>query len=1151
MKYIKYILLVAFALFIPLAVFATPTSVDRITNRIEPLIKTDFIRGVYFVASSTTATSSFPNASTTNITILGKLFDRLLSAGTNGYVLQTNGTGVTWVATSSLGFSGGGSGTVTSVDMTVPTGLSITGNPITTSGTLALSLTGGYVIPLTASTTQWATAYASTTALTPAYIRGLLSGTSPITYNSGTGAIGLGTVDISSNTNLAVSAPITLTGDTLGFDFSTNNTWTGRNIFANASSTNQTISGLLYLPALSDGCLELAGKIVTSTGVACGSGGGGITSLNGLTGSSQTFASTSVGGQFNISSAGSTHTFNFPTSPIFTNSSTTAGVTVGGVLYLPTLSDGCAQVASGILTSTGTACGAGGGTLTWVVDNGFLRTSTTTDYAKAAYFVATSTTGTSTFAGKVGIGTTTLPATYKMNVVGGASRFGSGSSYYVDLANTATAGVFQGASNTVTIGGLFDSLSITNTAGNNTILSNLTYAGDFTGPVRVTGNLNTTNASTSAGLTVAGPLYMPGRADGCQTIAGGISTSTGSACGGAGSSPGGSSGQVQFNDSSTFGGASILYWDKVNSRLGIGTTTPIYSLSTTGDINGLGNLFMGTQYLNPQPSAFGTSVHPWQLSTSSNDILGLRLTNTSAGTLAGTGIIFTNGSTTRDVAGLSQSYYGGVFFGGGNFDGSPYGITALRKNDLGITVVDGNLALSAASTTGNINFFAGPNGFQSGTVDAVLHSSGNFGIGSSTPGSKLSVQGTTSAPTTPLFTVASSTNTVIFTAMHNGTVGIGSSTPAATLGVVGINGTNPLVIASSTGAVQAVVTQAGNFGIGTTTPAAKLEVRGSGGSIVVFRASDQSNRFSISDSGVVNFSSLQISGASVLGSQITSTTFGNGGTGTGISTVVRGSSGTDGILTLQSSNHASAATDEIRFLTGAPTLRRMTILNSGYIGIGSTTPTARLVVQGTTSLPTLDLFEVASSTNVSMFNVNSNGRVGIGSTTPNYLLSLAGTMAVNGLTTAAGTPNSICMNAASGEITVNAALTCTVSDEDQKSPLKPITFSALEMIMKMQPSTFSYNDNPDRERFGFGAQSLQKIDHRLADAYDENDIGRSIDLPALIAINTAAIQELASKTGVVANEAKRNAENNYQWIIIGLLVIGFLYQERRINKLTK
>lgn len=50
-------------------------------------------------------------------------------------------------------------GTVTSVGMTVPTGLSISGSPITTSGTLGLTLTAGYSIPTTASQTTWDSAY--------------------------------------------------------------------------------------------------------------------------------------------------------------------------------------------------------------------------------------------------------------------------------------------------------------------------------------------------------------------------------------------------------------------------------------------------------------------------------------------------------------------------------------------------------------------------------------------------------------------------------------------------------------------------------------------------------------------------------------------------------------------------------------------------------------------------------------------------------------------------------------------------------------------------------------------------------------------------------------------------------------------------------
>ena len=50
-------------------------------------------------------------------------------------------------------------GTVTSVAMTVPTGLTVTGSPITSAGTLDVTFTAGYSIPTTAKQTEWDTAY--------------------------------------------------------------------------------------------------------------------------------------------------------------------------------------------------------------------------------------------------------------------------------------------------------------------------------------------------------------------------------------------------------------------------------------------------------------------------------------------------------------------------------------------------------------------------------------------------------------------------------------------------------------------------------------------------------------------------------------------------------------------------------------------------------------------------------------------------------------------------------------------------------------------------------------------------------------------------------------------------------------------------------
>ncbi len=75
-----------------------------------------------------------------------------LTAGTN--VSITNAAGaITINATDAY------VGTVTSVAMTVPTGLTVTGSPITTSGTLAVGLQSGYSNPTTASQANWDTAY--------------------------------------------------------------------------------------------------------------------------------------------------------------------------------------------------------------------------------------------------------------------------------------------------------------------------------------------------------------------------------------------------------------------------------------------------------------------------------------------------------------------------------------------------------------------------------------------------------------------------------------------------------------------------------------------------------------------------------------------------------------------------------------------------------------------------------------------------------------------------------------------------------------------------------------------------------------------------------------------------------------------------------
>jgi hypothetical protein len=77
-----------------------------------------------------------------------------LVAGTN-ISITTNATTDTITINSTDQFVG----TVTSVDMSVPTGFTISGNPITSAGTLGLAFASGYSLPTNTSQSNWDTAY--------------------------------------------------------------------------------------------------------------------------------------------------------------------------------------------------------------------------------------------------------------------------------------------------------------------------------------------------------------------------------------------------------------------------------------------------------------------------------------------------------------------------------------------------------------------------------------------------------------------------------------------------------------------------------------------------------------------------------------------------------------------------------------------------------------------------------------------------------------------------------------------------------------------------------------------------------------------------------------------------------------------------------
>ena len=154
--------------------------------------------------------TSLPTASTANEGYTYKV----ITAGTYasqaakvGDLFISNGT--SWVLIPS---GDEPSGTVTSVGMTVPTGLSVSGSPITTSGTLAVTFASGYSIPTTTKQSTWDAKQDALTTQTAYTTKGTSTKVPTITTNS------LGQVTAITETDIAFpgSSTITLSGDVTG-----------------------------------------------------------------------------------------------------------------------------------------------------------------------------------------------------------------------------------------------------------------------------------------------------------------------------------------------------------------------------------------------------------------------------------------------------------------------------------------------------------------------------------------------------------------------------------------------------------------------------------------------------------------------------------------------------------------------------------------------------------------------------------------------------------------------------------------------------------------------------------------------------------------------------------------------------------------------
>jgi hypothetical protein len=298
---------------------------------------------------------------------------------------------------------------------------------------------------------------------------------------------------------------------------------------------------------------------------------------------------------------------------------------------------------------------------------------------------------------------------------------------------------------------------------------------------------------------------------------------------------------------------------------------------------------------------------------------------------------------------------------------------------------NGLIALDNSSISGSLNISSSAaTQFRVGTNLFFVSSSGNIGIGTSTPGQLLDINAGSAFTSIIRFTAGNGVNRAQLGFVEGFGAVVGATSGNSTF----VHGTNIMFRSNDLVTEWMRITNAGNIGIGITTPSASLHISGaSSANLLRVDSPASSSILFVSGSGNIgigtNTPAVRLHVVATAGADAIHT---NGTIFFTDSTKQLYWQG--GSYVGKSEHYFGSSNYEWKSFDGTNIVTRMNInASSGNVGVGlgSVAPTARLQVSGSSGSV---LFEIDSNSTQNILYVSGSGRVGIGTSNPTASLHI-------------------------------------------------------------------------------------------------------------------------------------------------------------------